>query len=124
MEQDRLMHEIFKHTYRSESSCLQIYKTNPGKNDAHSRLKFYFLNLNIVLLLKLSQFFSLCSPLPSLSPTPTVNHHTVVPIHGSVIYVLRLSPSPSFSQSPHHPPCLLQLSVCSMFLCFWFCFAH
>ena len=59
--------------------------------------------------------------LPSLPPTPTVNPHTLVPVHGSCIHVLWLIPLPSLNQSPPH---LLQLSVCSMVLCLWFYFAH
>ena len=40
-----------------------------------------------------------------------------------LVYVLWLIPSPSFIHSPL-PYSLWQLSVCSMFVCLWLCFAH
>ena len=64
----------------------------------NNSIKKKFILLLFVILLQLSQFFLLCPPLPSPPPVPTVNPHTVVCVHESLIYVLWLVPSPFF----HH----------------------
>ena len=50
-------------------------------------------------------------------PTPTVNSHTVVHVHGSYIDVLCLGPSPSF----HYYPPLYSPLVTQSVLCFHAC---
>ena len=72
-----------------------------------------------------------CSHFPALItlPCPTHTHipHLVLPsvgfVHWSFIHVLWLDPSLSFH---HYPPptSLWSLSVCPMFPCLWFYFAH
>ena len=70
---------------------------------------FFFFNLFFIFplflllsVLQMSQFLPLFASLhPALAPClASHNHHTVVCICGSCIYVLRLIPSSSFIQSP------------------------
>ena len=84
-------------------------------------LLLYNFSFFIVVQLQFSQFFPSCAPLPR-HPHPPVNPHPVVHVHGSFVLVPGLEPSPSF---PHYPPppSPWSLSVCSLFLCFWFNFA-
>ena len=59
---------------------------------------------------------------PSTQPTIyALSVHSVVRAHGSFTHVLWLTPPPFFC---HPPLLLLQRSVCTMFPCLWFCFAH
>ena len=64
------------------------------------------------MLLQLCQPFLLFLPPPSPPSSLTVNHHTIVHVHGSCINVLWLIPSPSFNQSP---PSLSPLTAVSLF---------
>ena len=85
--------------------------------------KLYALYKNISLFM-LSQLSYLFPFIASTQPAPTsIVPHTIVHVHGSFVYVLWLIPSP-LSNSPHLPPPLLRLSVCSMFPRLWFYFAH
>ena len=79
--------------------------------------------ISFIVLLQLSQFPPLALP-SSGHPTPPVNPHPVVHVHGAFIRVPWLNPSsPSFPPYPL-PSLLCSLSVCSLFPCLWFCFAH
>ena len=89
------------------------------KGDLSKRTTRFFS----VVLLQLSQFFPHCSPLSCPPPAPRVNPYPVVHAHVSSIHVPSLDPSLSFLPSPHPPP-LWSLSVCFLFPCLWFCFAH
>ena len=118
---------------REESFRLQLEKWQPPAKNCDClwvymmlidffNFCFYFLiifNLNILFMLfQLSQFFPF-PPSTQPPPTPTVNPRTIVHVHGLFIYVHWLIPS-HLSTSPHLPPPLLHLSVCSMFPCLWF----
>ena len=71
----------------------------------------YIIKYFIVVLLQLSQFFPLCSPPSSPPPTPTVNPHPVVHVHGSFTQVPWLDPSVSFSPYPPFPSPLVTVSL-------------
>ena len=77
---------------------------------------FYCFSITVVLI------FTQCSHLP-YPPHPLVSPYPVVHYHQSFLHVPSLNPFPSF---PHYlllPP-LWSLSVCSLFPCLWFYFAH
>ena len=52
-----------------------------------------------------------CSPLLCPHPTPTVNTHPVIHVHGSLITVPWLDPSPSFLSYPAPPVSLVSVSL-------------
>ena len=88
------------------------------KAHAFIYLYFYCGSIKVVPI-----FLPLLSPALPTPPTPasSISPHTVVHYHGSFIHVPRLDPSPSF---PCHFPPPWFLSVCSLFPCLWFYFAH
>ena len=86
-----------------------------------SKVHFIFIKYFIVVLLQSSQFFPLCSPLPSPSSTPTVNPHCLVQAYGSFIHISWLVPSPSYP-APHSPVVIVSLFLVSMpLVLFVFC---
>ena len=76
----------------------------------------FFLNYCYSITVPTS--FSLCPPLPSPPLAPTVNPHTAVHVHGSLIHDFWLIPS--FHHYLHLSPPLWQLSLCPVFPCLWF----
>ena len=74
------------------------------------------------MLLQLSQFFPLRPPPPSLPSTPVVL--TLLPMSMDPSCTFFDQSLPLLSISPCLPLPHLQLSVYSVFLCLWFCFAH
>ena len=84
---------------------------------------FYFLIGNDFLLFSYTCPTFLPIALPCLTPPLPQSIPPIVRAHESSIRVPCLAPFPSFPVIPCPPP-LWSLSVCSLFPCLWFYFAH
>ena len=80
-----------------------------------SFLSFFLYIINVILL-QLSHFFPFALLCLALPPTPTVNPHTVVHLHGSCITCCLFDPFPSFRPSFHcYLPLPSSLAAVSLF---------